>query len=84
MAIYVYRRISVTDNNGFLTIYGHRASLLNNNMLYEVDLTFNPVYETLCFHVMMFVVQYYDIVFRLEVYLPLTLGVIWLELVLLV
>ena len=34
LAIYVYRRISVTDNNGFLTIYGHRASLLNNNYEY--------------------------------------------------
>ena len=24
----------MTDNNGFLTIYGHRASLLNNNVRY--------------------------------------------------
>ena len=24
----------MTDNNGFLTIYGHRASLLNNNLRY--------------------------------------------------
>ena len=26
--------VRMTDNNGFLTIYGHRASLLNNNVAY--------------------------------------------------
>ena len=26
--------VRMTDNNGFLTIYGHRASLLNNNGQY--------------------------------------------------
>ena len=26
--------VRMTDNNGFLTIYGHRASLLNNNIIY--------------------------------------------------
>ena len=24
--------VRMMDNNGFLTIYGHRASLLNNNL----------------------------------------------------
>ena len=26
--------VRMTDNNGFLTIYGHRASLLNNKFSY--------------------------------------------------
>ena len=38
LAIYVYRRISATDNNGFLTIYGLRAGLLNNNTQYNVEI----------------------------------------------
>ena len=41
LATYDYRRISVrmTDSNDFLTIYGHRANLLNNNMLYAAKYT---------------------------------------------
>ena len=27
--------VRMTDNNDFLTIYGHRASLLNNNVGYQ-------------------------------------------------
>ena len=31
------RYLRMTDNNDFLTIYGYRASLLNNNMEYSTS-----------------------------------------------
>ena len=33
--------VRMTDNNGFLTIYGHRASLLNK----KIKLSFNTVFS---------------------------------------
>ena len=40
--------VRMTDINGFLTIYGHRASLLNNK--HEYKSFFNPSAETSALH----------------------------------